>query len=295
MLCDAHIHYIPPQISGHTSFYKGVWQDKARLYDFLDQDNVGKSLLVYPSTDAHISMGGMDKVCALYNAAVENISRENSKIIPAAIVNIDSRGCFSSQIAELKSRGFRALSLSSSFGGSFNMEKLFPFFAAVEKNNLAVFIHPQTTNPIGFERVKDPLLMPVLEYSLDISMCLGLFMTHGVLDKFNIKFIFSSLGGVVSFLKERFDRVYAMLRSRNLTGDLGCLPSEILRRVYVDTSGATAKNIEIAIDLFGEDKILWGSDYPVNPVVLENMAMLESLGGNIKQKITSDNFLAIFK
>jgi predicted TIM-barrel fold metal-dependent hydrolase len=175
------------------------------------------------------------------------------------------------------------------------MDKLKPLFEAAEKNKLAVFVHPQTINPIGFERVKDPLLMPVLEYSFDSSIFLGSLMMEGILEKFNVNFIFSSLGGVTPFLKDRFDRVYAMLRARELVKDLGKLPSEILKKVYVDTSGASLANIKLAIDLFGEDKILWGSDYPVAPHVDDNIAMINALGKETADKIISGNFCRLLE
>ena len=38
-------------------------------------------------------------------------------------------------------------------------------------------------NPIGIERVHDPLLSPVLEYVFDVSMCIGKMMMSGVFDQ----------------------------------------------------------------------------------------------------------------
>jgi predicted TIM-barrel fold metal-dependent hydrolase len=136
--------------------------------------------------------------------------------------------------------------------------------------------------------------MPVLEYSFDSSMFLGILMMEGILEKFNINFIFSSLGGVTPFLKDRFDRVYMMLKTRDMVKDLGRSPSEILKRVYVDTSGSSLANIKLAIDLFGEDKILWGSDYPVPPNIKDNITQLDALGKDTAEKIVSGNFHSLF-
>lgn len=293
-LFDAHIHYIPQELSVHTSFYKGIWQDKGKFYEFLDTHNIGKAFLVYPSTDAHLKLGSYAKVCELYNSALEKILQENSKIIGAAILDINDLSGAGRQLKELKDRGFKAVSLASSYEGKFIADKLIPLFEEAEKQNLVIFVHPQTINPIGFERVKDPLLMPVLEYSLDTTMFLGLLMMEGILEKFNVKIIFSSLGGVAPFLKDRFDRVYMMLRGRQMVKDLGRLPSQILSKVYVDTSGAALENIRLAIDLFGEDKILWGSDYPVHQDPKQNLAMLDKLGKEVKDKITRINFSYLF-
>jgi len=41
------------------------------------------------------------------------------------------------------------------------------------------------------------------------------------------------------------------------------LPSEWLKQIYVDTSGATSHSaLMCTIEMVGADHILWGSDYP---------------------------------
>ncbi len=85
-----------------------------------------------------------------------------------------------------------------------------------------------------------------------------------------------------------------MLRRREMVKDLGRLPSEILKEVYVDTSGASLGNIKLALDLFGQDHILWGSDYPVNVDLESNLKVLDQLGEEVKEKITYKNLTALF-
>jgi predicted TIM-barrel fold metal-dependent hydrolase len=294
MLCDAHIHFIPEELSVHTSFYKGVWTDKEKLFAFLERYHIAKALLVYPSTDAAANVKDNDYLCRMYNDAVSKIASCNQRIVKAGLVNTDDPSALSEQVRQLKRSGFSAINLSSSYEGKFLVSELEPLFTAAAESDLPIFVHPQTVNPIGFDRIKDPLLMPVLEYSFDSSMFLGLLMTEGVLQKYEVKFIFSSLAGVVPFLKDRFDRVYTMLRQRQIVKDLGSLPSQILRNVYVDTSGNPFSNILMAIDLFGADKILWGSDYPVCVDLDKNLSMLEELGLQVKEDITGRNFLSLF-
>jgi len=293
MLCDCHIHFIPQELGSKTTFYKGVWTDKAKLHDFLDQNKIDKAFLVYPSTDATAKMTEQEEMI-IYNQAAAELMRENKKIIAAGILDFNDEENLNEQVTVLAENGFKAVSVASSHKGAFILSKLTNLFEACAKQKLAIFVHPQAINPIGFDRVKDPLLMPVLEYSLDVSMCLGLLMMEGILEKYDVNFIFASLGGVVPFLKDRFDRVYPMLLARGMVKDLGRPPSEILKKVYVDTSGGSLKNIELAIELFGEDKILWGSDYPVNPPVEQNLKMLDGLPAGVKPKVTAHNFQKLF-
>ena len=293
MLCDAHVHFIPPEISIHSKFYKGIWSDKGRLFDFLEQYNIDKAILVYPTADAYLKLKNHREICQIYNGALERILRENTRIVAAGIVDVSASEDLSRQVEDLYSRGFQGISLASSYEGEFLIDTLLPIFEVAEEHNMFLFVHPQVVNPIGFERIKDPLLMPVLEYSFDISMFLGLLMVKGILQRYKARFIFSSLGGVIPFLKDRLDRVYAMLRKREMVEDLGDPPSSILKNVYADTSGSPLKNIEIAIELFGEDNILWGSDYPVMGDIEQNLKMLDSLGRKSKEKITAKNLLKL--
>ncbi|MFC1514818.1 amidohydrolase family protein, partial [Candidatus Omnitrophota bacterium] len=283
------------ELSVHTSFYKGIWTDKTALFEHLDSHSIEKALLVYPSTDAHLQLESHKEVCRIYNAAAAKMMQEYSAIAAAGIIDLSRADTIFTQVEELKKRGFRAISLASSYAGTFIIEKVKTLLVSAEEHDLLIFVHPQTINPIGFSRVKDPLLAPVLEYSFDISMFLGLLMMEGLIEKHGVTFIFSSLGGVVPFLKDRFDRVYAMLRKRQLVKDLGAPPSQILKNVYVDTSGSSLKNVELAIDLFGEDKIVWGSDYPVNMDVKENLQMFDSLAPDLREKIIHKNFASLLK
>lgn len=292
-LCDAHIHFIPQELAVHTAFYQGTWTDKEKLYAFLDEHHVEKALLAYPSTDAHLHLGNA-RVCQVYNAAVAHVVKENPRIIAAGLVDLDNADAIQPAVQALKDEGFAALSIASSYDGKFVVRELRPLLEAAQQHRLPVVVHPQTINPIGFDRVQDPLLMPVLEYSLDSSMFLGLLVMENLLEQYEVTFVFSSLGGIVPFLKDRFDRVYTMLRARGLVRDLGKLPSEIMRQVYVDTAGAPLKNIQLAIDLFGEDRLLWGSDYPVVGDIRRD---LDSLGrlGQVGEKIAYANFSRVFE
>ncbi len=121
-------------------------------------------------------------------------------------------------------------------------------------------------------------------------------MTSGILRRFpDLKFVFAHFGGVMPFIKERFDTVYKMLRGRNIVEDLHALPSEYLKQIYVDTSGTTSHyTLMSTLEMVGAEHILWGSDYPSNPDVSASIDAIEKLdipaedkrkilGGNIEQ------------
>jgi len=124
MICDSHIHFIPEKLAGYTAFYKGIWTDKEKLFAHLEAHNIDKALLCYPSTDAHLKLEVFKRVCDIYNSALEDIIKENPKIIGAGIVDIDSISTISAQVAELKQKGFGAISIASSHNGKFLVKEL---------------------------------------------------------------------------------------------------------------------------------------------------------------------------
>lgn len=295
MICDFHAHFIPKDIAQHTAFFKGVWSDKDALLRFLDDNDIQYAHLVYPSTDAHTKLG-WDTLAERYNAAIATLVKEYpERFVCSAVVPLETED-MASYLKKIKDLGFKSISLASSFNGVFPLRQFKAIFSCLNELNMAVFIHPQIINPIGFERVKDPLLMPVLEYSFDTSMCLGLFMMEGIFSEFpKVKVVFSSLGGVIAFLKDRFDGVYTMLRSRGMVRDLGALPSAIMKNAYVDLSGIRSKKIiEIALDFFGADHILFASDYPANQDIKSQLDALVGFDEPSKEMMLSKNFLRMF-
>jgi len=295
MICDFHVQYIPETVAAQTSFFKGVWSDKDALLKFLDDNDIACAHLVYPSTDAHIKMG-WDALATTYNQAIALLLKAHPKRLAGSAVLPLQTGDIKRRLSEIKGLGFQSVSLSSSYDGAFAIERFKEIFAVACSLDMAVFVHPQTINPIGFERVKDPLLMPVLEYSLDTSMCLGLCMMEGIFQEFpDLKIVFSSLGGVIPFLKDRFDGVYSMLRKRNMVKDLGKSPSEILKGVYVDTSGIKSPEpIQCALDFFGDDRVLFASDYPANQDIQSQLGALKHFSAQTQEKILCKNFHSFF-
>jgi len=294
MLCDAHIHYIPSELGTYTSFYKGAWNNKEALYNHLDTSKITNALLVYPTTDAYKKLTDNKRIAELYNHAALSLKKENNRIKSAGIPDLSSKAKMIDSAKELHSSGFAAVSLASSYNGSFLDETYYPLFEICQELEMPIHVHAQTNNPIGFDRLKDPLLMPVLEFTFDISMSLGYLLMNGVLSRFETKFIFSSFGGVMPFLKERLDKIYTMLRGRGMVKDLGTTPGTLLKNVYVDTSGSSLNNCSMAIDLFGEQNVLWGSDYPVIGDMKSDLRKLNNLSKDIQQNVLEENFKKLF-
>ncbi len=277
-IIDAHSHYMPPSIAQHTTFFKVHWSDADRQLSLMDSYHIEKALLLYPTSDAHLSMGGWQNLCHVYNQEIASVvDKHKGRFIGAGILPMDSPNQLTTELKRIQDLGLRVISLASSYEGKYlDAEIFFPIYSFAQENKIPVHIHPQIMNPIGEDRVRDPLLTPVLEYVFDVSVCVAKMMMSGIFLKFpDVPFIFAHYGGVLPLVRERFDTTYTMLRQRGLVGDLSKPPSLYFRNLYFDTSGSkSVASLACALELTDANHILFGSDFPANQNIAESMACI---------------------
>ncbi|MBF0483645.1 MAG: amidohydrolase family protein [Candidatus Omnitrophica bacterium] len=280
-IIDGHSHFMPLAVAEKTAFFKVNWSDIDRQLTLMDSVGIERALLLYPTSDAHLNMGGWKPLCDVYNSQLAAVIKSHpDRFIGAGIIPIDTEENIISELARIKTLGLNVLSLASSYDEKYLDEECFyPIFEFARDNNMLIHIHPQIINPIGEERVKDPLLSPVLEYVFDVTMCLGKMMMGGVFTKFpEVKFIFSHFGGVLPMVAERFDNTYLMLRKRNFVKDLGKTPGEYFKNLYFDTSGTkSAGAIIAALETVAAEHVIWGSDFPANQDIKKSIEVIRNL------------------
>ena len=301
MIIDSHSHYLPEEIGKNASFYPPIWMNAEALLKSMEEAGVAKSVLIYPTTDAAQKIGDEEKHARLYNDGLAKIvKRYPAKLIGLGILPVFDKDKMVYETKRMQQElGLRGISLACSFNGVYlDDERLFSVYEEAQKNKMPIFVHSQTQNPLGFERIKDPLLTPVIEYIFDMTMCFGKLMTSDVFNRFpELKFVFSHFAGALPFIKDRFDNVYTMLRLYNVVKDLKQLPSEFFKKIYVDTSGISSEAIlNLGMDMFSEDNILWGSDYPANKDIKSSMQSIDNLKitEKQKQKVLGDNGKSLF-
>jgi predicted TIM-barrel fold metal-dependent hydrolase len=289
MIIDAHSHWLPEGIIDNAHFYHKGWGDIESQLKMMDEAGIDKSVLSYPTSDAHLKLGSISEVVRIFNDNVSKIlKRYPDKFIGAAILPIDHE---LDMVKELKRSteelGFKAISLASSYNGVYLDDPRFiNLYKLVQEKNIPIFVHSQIVRPIGSERVEDPLLTPVIEYVFDTTMCIGKLLMSGILSEYKIKFIFGYFGGVTPFLAHRFDATYQMLRSVNFVKDLKSNPTDLLKNIYVDTSGEKRQaNFEAALELFGPRHILWGSDWPAKKDIASGIKAVKDLAVSEEEKV----------
>jgi predicted TIM-barrel fold metal-dependent hydrolase len=301
MIIDSHSHWLPEEIINNAHFFHKGWGDIDAQIKMMEEVGIDKAVLSYPTSDAHLKLGSISLVARIYNDFVAKICKHHAdKFIGAAVLPVDSKENLSSEFKRATDElGFKALSMASSYNGLYLDDPMFfPIYRQAQEKHIPIFVHAQIVNPIGFERVNDPLLTPVIEYVFDITMCIGKLLMSGVLKDYpDLKFIFANFGGAVPYLQHRLDATYQMLRGINFVKDLGSNPTEYLKNIYVDTGGDKVKtNFLLSLDFFGPQHILWGSDWPAKKEVAAGIAAIKELeigeadknnilGGNLEKML----------
>lgn len=301
MLIDAHSHWLPLDIISNAHFFHKGWGDIEGQLKIMDESGIDAAVLSYPTTDAHLKLGSISQVAHIYNDNVAKILKTYPKrFIGAAVLPVDNSIDMLTELRRATDElGFKAISLASSYNGIYLDDKMFlPIYKEAEEKNIPIFVHSQIVNPIGFERVKDPLLTPVIEYVFDTTISVGKLLMSDILRQYpKVKFIFAYFGGAICYLKQRFDATYQMLRGMNFVKDLQALPSEYFKNIYVDTSGDTTKaNFLLSLELMGPKRILWGSDWPAKKDVASGIKAVNELdiSQDDKQNILGGNLEKLF-
>jgi len=302
MIIDSHSHWLPQEIIKNAHFFSQEWGNIEAQVEMMDASGINKAVLSYPTSDAHLKLGGIKEVTRIYNDNILRIiKRYPDRFIGAAILPV---GKPQEMLDEFKrvtqDSGFRAISLASSYNGIYLDDNMFlPLYKEARQDNIPIFVHSQIIAPIGFERVQDPLLTPVVEYVFDTTICIGKLLMAEILREYaEVKFIFAYFGGAIPFLQHRFDTTYQMLRGINFVKDLKGNPTGYLKNIYVDTSGDINKiNFLLALELLGPGHLLWGSDWPAKKEISRSIQAVKDLdiSQEDKENILGGNLENILK
>ena len=302
MIIDAHSHWLPEEIIQNAHFFSPAWGDIEAQVKLMQEAGIDKAVISYPTSDAQLKLGSLKEVARIYNDNVARImNRYPDQFIGAAILPFDDAAETAAELKRaVEDLGFKALSLASSYDGVYlDDPRFFPVYETAQKSGLPIFVHPQIINPIGSERVQDPLLTPVVEYVFDTTISIGKLLMGEVFSRFpEVKFVFASFGGIITHLAHRFDETYKMLRGINFVKDLGDNPTQLLKNIYVDTGGDKTKaNFLSALELLGPKHVIWGSDRPAKKDLKSSIEAVEELdlSADDKQAILGGNVNELLK
>jgi aminocarboxymuconate-semialdehyde decarboxylase len=173
----------------------------------------------------------------------------------------------------LNDLGFKGLLICSSWHGQFiDGEATFPFWEWAEHRRVPVFIHPPRV-PIGNDQQMDQYkLDELVGRPFDTAMALARMILSGLFDRYpGLKIVVAHMGGGLLPVMGRLDFGWRLgCQGMPEESVIRCKkrPSEYLANLYVDTMGFWAPQLRQAVEVFGADRVMFGTDYgpvPIDP------------------------------
>lgn len=164
-----------------------------------------------------------------------------------------------------------------------------PFFAAVERLDMAVFVHAVRPR---LKYAGPAILGPVLGFPIESgAAALSVITSNLVVRHPGLRICFSHGGGSLSAQLARFDHCYQTLPP--LKEMMPTPPAQQARLLYFDCCVFSVPGIRMLIDTFGSDRLVAGSDYPFARAETQPIAKIEAaeLDEDVRSKLRWRNAL----
>ena len=156
---------------------------------------------------------------------------------------------------------------------------------------MPLFIHPPRV-PIGHEQQMDQYkLDELVGRPFDTAMALARMILSGLFDRFpRLKIVVAHMGGGLLPVMGRLDFGFRLgCEGMPEAAVIRCqrMPSDYLRLLSVDTMGFWAPHVREAVEVFGADRVMFGTDY--GPVPLDPKEHVDIVDGLAISAADKDN------
>jgi aminocarboxymuconate-semialdehyde decarboxylase len=131
-------------------------------------------------------------------------------------------------------------------------------------------------------------------FLFDTTLAISRMIMDGFFDRFkNLKIIAAHGGGTLPFMIGRLDRVWETVPAGRVK--INRLPSTYMPQIYADSVVYRQTALQLCVSEFGEDNVLYGSDYPHNiGDMVGVLSRVDAMAVGVRDKIRSKNAFRIF-
>jgi aminocarboxymuconate-semialdehyde decarboxylase len=180
-------------------------------------------------------------------------------------------------------------------GASLTNKKFSSIWKEIDRRELPVLIHPSAPPGTKYLDVMKYNLIASVGFMFDTSLSVARMIFDGFFDRYpKLKIIAAHGGGALPYIAGRLDICFENMpacRER-----ISQRPSSYLHRIYYDSVVFQQESLELAIRVGGEDKVLYGSDYPHNIGDMKGcLARVDALPPAQRDAVRGGNALRIFR
>jgi aminocarboxymuconate-semialdehyde decarboxylase len=138
-----------------------------------------------------------------------------------------------------------------------------PIWNEIDRRRLPVLVHPTAPPATKYLDVVQYNLIASVGFMFDTSLAVSRMIFDGFFDRYpNIKVIAAHGGGALPYIAGRLDVCYENMPAARVR--ISQKPSAYLQRIYYDSVVFRQDALALCMAVGGEDKVLYGSDYPHN-------------------------------
>ena len=182
--------------------------------------------------------------------------------------------------ATVRAGDFVGLIVNTSVRGEYlDSERADAFFAMVDELGVPVFLHPPA-EPVGSASLRDFRLVEQIGRYCDAMLGLAALIFGGRFEQYpNLEVVAATSGGALALVMDRLDTAYAPTHWESGAGRppgapdrrppalryenrISQPPSAYACRIYVDTTNVNVPNQLANLEVFGADRMLFGTDSP---------------------------------
>ncbi len=182
--------------------------------------------------------------------------------------------------------GLMGVNIPGSVGADarIDAERLWPFYARVEQLGVPMFLHPTDAVFADMLDGYDGALHLSLGRVIEVSVAASRLVLSGLMEKYpGLKAVLSHTGGALPYQSGRMDK-------NTKAAKLPRPVSEYLHRMYTDTVSPHSMGMKFAIEYYGIDNVMYGTDYPCwDPATCLRLLDELNLSDADKQKLFYDN------
>jgi len=176
----------------------------------------------------------------------------------AAVPLVDTRIAIEVLDHAINKLGLMGANLPGSVGSDprIDHERLEPFYDRVEELGVPLFLHP--TDAVFEELLEgyNGALYLSLGRVIEVSTAASRLILSGIMERHpRLKIVMSHTGGALPYQSGRMDK-------NTKAAQLPQPVSTYIKRMYTDTVSPHAPGMKFAIEYFGIDNVMYGTDYP---------------------------------
>jgi aminocarboxymuconate-semialdehyde decarboxylase len=176
----------------------------------------------------------------------------------AAVPLVDTATAIEVMDHAINKLGLMGINLPGSVGqgGRIDDERLEPFYDRVEALGIPMFMHPTDAVFTDILDGYDGALYLSLGRVIDVSVSAYRMVLSGIMERHpELKIVMSHTGGALPYQSGRMDKNSGKAK-------LPHPPSTYIKRMYTDTVSPHMLGMKFAVEYYGVDHVMYGSDYP---------------------------------